>query len=69
MQLLDKLRAYATLRWRRNHTDLLRWIVRRPALMVAMGTYEGAIIASNRAPDRYKTLADIKAAALVGCPF
>ena len=69
MQLLDKLRAYSSLRWRRNHTDFVRWLVRRPALLAAVGTYEAAVIASNRAPDRYKTLADIKAAALVGCPF
>ena len=69
MGLKDKMRAYATLRARRNQTDFMRWLVRRPALMAAVGTYEAAVFVSNRAPDRYKTLADIKAAAMVGCPF
>ena len=69
MRLVDKLRAYATLRPRRNHFDFVRYLVRRPALMVAVQTYETALILSNRVEARYKQLADIKASSLIGCPF
>ena len=69
MRLVDKLRAYATLRPRRNHFDFVRYLVRRPALMVAVQTYETALILSNRVEARYKQLAGIKASSLIGCPF
>lgn len=69
MKLVDKLRAYATLRPRRNHFDFMRYLVRRPALMAAVSTYETAIFLSNRVEGRYKALASIKASSLIGCPF
>ena len=69
MRLLTKLRAYSTLRPRRNYLDFVRYLVRRPALMFAVQTYETAIILSNRVESRYKQLAGMKAASLVGCPF
>ena len=69
MRLVHKLRAYATLRPRRNHFDFIRFLVRRPALMLAVQTYETAIILSNRLETRYKQLASIKASSLIGCPF
>ena len=69
MRLIDKLRAYATLRPRRNHFDFIRFLVRRPALLLAVQTYETAIILSNRLETRYKQLASIKASSLIGCPF
>ena len=69
MKLVKKLRAYATLRPRRNHFDFLRYLARRPALMAAVSTYETAIMLSNRLETRYKQLASIKASSLIGCPF
>ena len=69
MRVVEKLRAYARLRPRRNHFDFIRYLVRRPALMLAVQTYETAIILSNRVETRYKLLAGTKAASLIGCPF
>lgn len=69
MRLLTKLRAYAALRPRRNHFDFLRYSIRRPAIAMAISTYETAIIFSNKTEARYKQLAAIKASSLIGCPF
>ena len=69
MRITAKLRAYATLRARRNYFDFLRYLVRRPAIAVAIATYETAIIFSNKVEPRYKQLAAIKASSLIGCPF
>lgn len=69
MRLVDKLKAYAKLRPRRNFFDFLRFVIRRPAIALAVSTYETALIFSNRAEARYKQLAAIKASSLIGCPF
>lgn len=54
---------------RRNRTDLLRWLGRRPQLLAATGTYEMALLMSNRMESRLKQLASSKAAAMVNCEF
>lgn len=54
---------------KRNRTDLLRWLGRRPQLLVALGVYETALLMANRAPSHYKLLATSKAAAMVNCEF
>ncbi|CAN5215823.1 hypothetical protein BH24ACT19_BH24ACT19_11940 [soil metagenome] len=68
----DKLRGYgrvfARARYRRV-PDLLRLLVKRPAVLAAVGTYETALLVSGRVESRLKALAQIKAASLVGCPF
>ncbi|MGH8995278.1 MAG: hypothetical protein ACRDYB_04495 [Acidimicrobiales bacterium] len=64
---LTQLRVMS--RAKRNRTDLLRYMARRPALLGAMVGYETALLVSSRAPDRLKILADVKATALIGCPF
>lgn len=71
MKLLAKLRAYARLlfRARRNRTDFLRWLVRRPGLGLAVGTYEAALFTSGRFDNRLKYLATLKASSRIGCPF
>ena len=69
MRILAKLRAYSTLRPRRNYLDFIRYLVRRPALMFAVQTYETAVILSNRVEPRYKQLVSVKASSLIGCPF
>ncbi len=63
--------AYASIapRGRRNTTDALRFLVRRPALLAAIGGYEVAVLLSNRVDVRLKSLAGLKAASLAGCPF
>ena len=54
---------------RRNRTDAVRWLVRRPLLLGAIGSYETALLLSSKAHTRLKLLAQLKAASLVGCPF
>ena len=66
-KLLAELRAFS--RGRRNRTDAVRWLVRRPALLAAIGAYEGALIVSSRAETRHKLLAQLMASSLIGCPF
>jgi len=69
---LDKLRSYsktfARTRYRRV-PDLLRLLVKRPAILTAVGTYETALLVSGQVDGRLKVLASIKASSLVGCPF
>ncbi len=54
---------------KRNRTDLLRYLVRRPALLVAIAGYETVLLVSSRAENRLKLLAQVKASTLIGCPF
>lgn len=54
---------------KRNRSDLLRYLLRRPALLAAMAGYETALLVSSRAENRLKLLAQVKASALIGCPF
>jgi len=42
---------------------------RRPALLLAVNTFETALLASGRLDLRLKALASIKTSALIGCPF
>ena len=69
MRFVAKLKAYATLRARRNQFDFVRYAVRRPAIAAAISTYETAIILSNKVDGRYKQLASVKASGLIGCVF
>ena len=69
MKLVAKLKAYASLRPQRNQLDFLRYLWRRPAIAAAIGTYETAIIFSNKIEGRYKQLAALKASSRIGCPF
>ncbi len=71
MRFLRKLSAYirTLAKARRNRTDLLRYMIRRPALAGAIATYETALLVSSRVDTRLKMLADTKTGSLVGCPF
>ena len=64
---LHYLRALSAAR--RHRTDLLGWLVRRPWLLVGTGTYETALLLSNRLDPRLKELAELKTAGLIGCEF
>jgi alkylhydroperoxidase family enzyme len=70
-RLLTKLQAYGRVlpKGRRNRTDLVRWLVRRPPLLAAVGTYEVALAVSSRVDSGLKQLAQLRVAALIGCPF
>jgi alkylhydroperoxidase family enzyme len=54
---------------RRNRGDLLGWLVRRPQLLAAQGSYETALLLMGRMPAQLKTLATAKAAMMVNCAF
>jgi len=71
MRLLRRLLALARIapRGRDNATDALRYLIRRPALLAAVGGYEAATLVSNRVDPRLKYLAVLKTSGRVGCPF
>src|SRR6266699_4932284 len=71
MRLVRRLSAYLRVmpRARSNRTDLLRYLIRRPALLAAVGAYETAVLVSNRVDPRLKYLAMLKTSSLAGCPF
>lgn len=54
---------------RRNRGDLLGWLVRRPQLLLAQGTYESALMLMGRMPAQLKTLGVAKAAMIVNCEY
>ena len=69
---LDKLRAYGKTFTGVRYDglpDLLRLLLKRPAILMGVGTYETALLLSGKADSRLKVLASIKASSLVGCPF
>jgi hypothetical protein len=49
--------------------EVFRLLGQRPALQMAVTGYELGLLASSRLDARVKSLASLKAAALVGCPF
>lgn len=71
MTVAGQLRTYLGVlpRARRNRTDLLRHLSRRPQLLAATAGYELALVASARMPARLKVLAELKAATLVTCEY
>ncbi|UGT43736.1 carboxymuconolactone decarboxylase family protein [Nocardia yamanashiensis] len=56
-------------RARKNRSDLMGWLIRRPALLLSTMFYESALLLSNRLDPNLKELAELKAAALVNCQF
>lgn len=71
MRILGQVRTYLAVlpKARRNRTDLLRWLGRRPQLLGATAGYELALVASARMPSRLKTLAELKASTLITCEY
>lgn len=69
---LDKLRAYGKTFARARYDKVpgfFRLLLKRPAILMAMSTYETALLVSGKVDSRLKALASIKTGALVGCPF
>jgi AhpD family alkylhydroperoxidase len=71
MGVLSQLRTFAAVmpKARRNRTDLVGWLIRRPQLLAATSCYEIALVTSARVPTQLKALAELKAASLVTCEF
>jgi hypothetical protein len=71
VSVVSKLGVYARVfrRGSRNGTDLVRHLIRRPAILAAVGAYETALFVSGRASDRLKVLAQVKTSSMIGCPF
>ena len=73
--VFDKVRAYGRTfarilpRYREIPTDLLRLLVKRPALLGAVGIFETALVMSGQVDSRLKALASPKSSSLIGCPF
>lgn len=70
--ILEKLRGYGKVLMRARSgkvSDLLRLLLKRPAILAGVGGYETALLVSGRVESRLKALAQIKTASLVGCPF
>jgi hypothetical protein len=70
MTLVERLKAYTrVMRRAKRPMEVLRLLRKRPALFVAVNTYETALMLSGRVEVRLKALAQIKTSALIGCPF
>ena len=73
--VFDKILAYGRTfahilpRYRETPADLLRLLLKRPMLLGAIGTYETALMISDRVDSRLKALSSLKSSALIGCPF
>lgn len=57
------------IRRKKRPMQALPLLRRRPALLLAVNTFETALLASGRLDLRLKALASIKTSALIGCPF
>ncbi|WP_328409485.1 carboxymuconolactone decarboxylase family protein [Nocardia sp. NBC_00403] len=54
---------------KRNRSDLLGWLIRRPQVLMSTIGYETAMLFSNRLDPKLKDLAELKTAGLVNCEF
>lgn len=71
MSVISQLRSSLAVlpKARRNRTDLVRWLIRRPQLLSAVAGYELALVSSARMPSRLKSLAELKASTLINCEY
>jgi AhpD family alkylhydroperoxidase len=71
MRSLQRLWHYLKVlsRARRNKSDLVRWLLRRPQLLVGVSVYETALMLSSRVEPKLRELAELKAAGMVNCEF
>ncbi|MCL6436991.1 MAG: hypothetical protein K6T51_00150 [Rubrobacteraceae bacterium] len=66
--LLAPLKVFVRTRYGRV-PDLVRLLIQSPAILAAVGIYEGALLFSGRVDGRTKALAGLKTSSLIGCPF
>lgn len=71
MSILKRIWIYLKVmrKAKRNRGDLLGWLVRRPQLLLAQGTYESSLLLMGRVPAELKTVAVAKAAMIVNCEY
>ncbi|MGH9292943.1 MAG: carboxymuconolactone decarboxylase family protein [Acidimicrobiales bacterium] len=72
MTVRQQLRSYTALfpmLRKSGSLDLMSWLRHRPQLLVGIFAYETALATSGRMDPRLKSLATLKAAALVNCEF
>lgn len=71
MRFLREVWAYLHVlpRAKRNRADLVRFLIRRPALAVVVGAHEAAWFVTNRVEPRLKALASLRVSSMIGCPF
>ncbi|RHW25607.1 carboxymuconolactone decarboxylase family protein [Nocardioides immobilis] len=71
MGIVKRIWAYLRVlrKARRHRGDLLGWLVRRPQLLVAQGTYESSLMLMGRMPAQLKSLAVAKSAMIVNCEY
>ena len=69
---LDELRVLGKIFARPRYEgvpDLLRLLLKRPAILVGVSAFETALLASGKTDGRLKALASVKTSSLVGCPI
>ncbi|MBH0779406.1 carboxymuconolactone decarboxylase family protein [Nocardia bovistercoris] len=71
MRVIERIRHYVSAmgQAKRHRSDLGRWLVRRPQVLVGTGVYETMLLLSNSLDPRLKELAELKTAGLVNCEF
>ena len=71
MRAVSRIRHYvgALRQAKRNRSDLVGWLARRPLIGFAVVVYETMLLFSNRLDPRLKELAELKVAGLVNCEF
>lgn len=71
MRIVEKIKFYASMApgARRNRTDLLRHLVRRPTIAAGIGAYEFGLFLSGGLENRTKALAALRTSSLIGCEF
>lgn len=71
MRALTRIRHYlaAMRKAKRNRSDLVGWLLRRPQILFSTSVFETALLFSNRLDPKLKELAELKTAGLVNCEF
>ncbi len=70
MGYIARLSAFLrVMRRKKRPVDAMRLLRQRPVLLLAVNSFETALMANGRAPARLKALARVKTSALIGCSF
>ena len=70
MSILSRARMYRRVFARASsQPGFVRLLRKRPAILFGVSAYEFALFASDGIDSRLKSLAQLKTASLVGCPY
>ncbi|MCM6773124.1 carboxymuconolactone decarboxylase family protein [Nocardia sp. CDC159] len=61
------MRAFGSAR--RNRTDLVGWLIRRPQLLLSTLFFETMLLFANRLDPKLKELAELKIAGMINCEY